>query len=82
MSRVTIQSDDDEVFMVVEKMPEFTYKKRKGAEAIFKFINEKVNYPAIAKEYNITGILSLIVCAFLYKSIAISKSLLSLLRFP
>ena len=50
-----IEADDDEVFMVVEKMPEFTYKKKKGAEAIFKFINEKVSYPAIAKEYNITG---------------------------
>ena len=50
-----IEEDDEEVFMVVEKMPEFTYKKKKGAEAIFKFINEKVSYPAIAKEYNITG---------------------------
>ena len=49
------EEDDEEVFMVVERMPEFTYKGKRGAEAIFKFINEKVVYPPIAKEYNITG---------------------------
>ena len=50
-----IEEDDDKIFMVVEKMPEFTYKKKNGASAIFKFINENLNYPTIAKEYNITG---------------------------
>lgn len=47
--------DDEEFFMVVENMPEFCYKGKTGDAAIFKYINENVKYPAIAKEYNITG---------------------------
>ena len=43
--------NDDEFFMVVENMPEFPG----GDLGLMKYIQENVRYPAIAKEYNITG---------------------------
>ena len=48
---VEIEEDDEEVFMVVENMPEFPG----GDLGLMKFIQKNVRYPAIAKEYNITG---------------------------
>ncbi|MBT3612473.1 MAG: energy transducer TonB [Flavobacteriales bacterium] len=46
-----IEEDDDEFFMVVENMPEFPG----GDLGLMKYIQKNVKYPAIAKEYNITG---------------------------
>jgi len=46
-----VEEDDDEVFMVVENMPEFPG----GDLGLMKYIQKKVKYPPIAKEYNITG---------------------------
>ena len=46
-----VEEDDDEIFMVVENMPEFPG----GQIALFKYIVKNIKYPAIAKEYNITG---------------------------
>ncbi len=43
--------NDAEVFMVVEKMPEFPG----GDAALMKFLNDNVNYPAIAQEHGIQG---------------------------
>jgi TonB family protein len=40
-----------QIFVVVEEMPRFTG----GDEALTKFINENVQYPASAKDKNITG---------------------------
>lgn len=48
---IEIEEDDEEFFMVVENMPEFPG----GDLALMKFIQKNVRYPAIAKEYNITG---------------------------
>ena len=48
---VEIVKDDEEFFMVVENMPEFPG----GDLGLMKFIQKNVRYPAIAKEYNITG---------------------------
>ena len=48
---IEIEEDDDEFFMVVENMPEFPG----GDLGLMKFIQKNVRYPAIAKEYNITG---------------------------
>jgi protein TonB len=45
------EEDDEEFFMVVENMPEFPG----GDLGLMKFIQKNVRYPAIAKEYNITG---------------------------
>mgnify|MGYP000713331308 CR=1 FL=1 len=45
------EEDDEEFFMVVENMPEFPG----GDLGLMKFIQKNVKYPAIAKEYNITG---------------------------
>ena len=45
------EEDDDEFFMVVENMPEFPG----GDLGLMKYIQTHVKYPAIAKEYNITG---------------------------
>ena len=45
------EDDDDEFFMVVENMPEFPG----GDLGLMKYIQKNVKYPAIAKEYNITG---------------------------
>jgi protein TonB len=46
-----VEEDDDEVFMVVENMPEFPG----GDLGLMKYIQRNVKYPPIAKEYNITG---------------------------
>jgi len=46
-----IEEDDDEFFMVVENMPQFPG----GDLGLMKYIQKHVKYPAIAKEYNITG---------------------------
>jgi|TARA_B110000438_G_scaffold303623_1_gene366044 periplasmic protein TonB len=48
---VEVEEDDEEFFMVVENMPEFPG----GDLGLMKFIQKNVKYPAIAKEYNITG---------------------------
>ena len=48
---IEIEEDDEEFFMVVENMPEFPG----GDLGLMKFIQKNVKYPAIAKEYNITG---------------------------
>jgi len=48
---IEIEEDDDEFYMVVENMPEFPG----GDIGLMKYIQKNVNYPAIAKEYNITG---------------------------
>jgi protein TonB len=45
------EEDDDEFFMVVENMPVFPG----GDLGLMKYIQKNVRYPAIAKEYNITG---------------------------
>ncbi|MBT5273981.1 MAG: energy transducer TonB [Flavobacteriales bacterium] len=45
------EKDDEEFFMVVENMPEFPG----GDLGLMKYIQKNVKYPAIAKEYNITG---------------------------
>ncbi len=45
------EESDDEFFMVVENMPEFPG----GDLGLMKYIQKNVKYPAIAKEYNITG---------------------------
>jgi protein TonB len=45
------EEDDEEFFMVVENMPEFPG----GDLGLMKYIQRNVKYPAIAKEYNITG---------------------------
>ena len=45
------EDDDEEFFMVVENMPEFPG----GDLGLMKYIQKHVRYPAIAKEYNITG---------------------------
>jgi len=45
------EEDDDEFFMVVENMPEFPG----GDLGLMRYIQKNVKYPAIAKEYNITG---------------------------
>ena len=48
---IEIEEDDEEFFMVVENMPEFPG----GDLGLMKYIQKNVKYPAIAKEYNITG---------------------------
>ncbi|MEE2953732.1 MAG: energy transducer TonB [Bacteroidota bacterium] len=48
---IEIEEDDDEFFMVVEQMPIFPG----GDLGLMKYIQRNVRYPAIAKEYNITG---------------------------
>ena len=45
------EEDDEEFFMVVENMPVFPG----GDLGLMKYIQKNVKYPAIAKEYNITG---------------------------
>lgn len=45
------EESDEEFFMVVENMPEFPG----GDLGLMKYIQKNVKYPAIAKEYNITG---------------------------
>ena len=45
------EEDDEEFFMVVENMPVFPG----GDLGLMKYIQKNIKYPAIAKEYNITG---------------------------
>jgi TonB family protein len=44
-------ADQEEIFVVVEEMPSFPG----GDVALLKYIYEKINYPEIAKDQNITG---------------------------
>lgn len=56
---IEIEEDDsdDAIYKVVEKMPEFPG----GSQAMFKYLAENIQYPAIAKENNIQG---RVVCSF------------------
>ena len=58
---IEIQTEDDKeeevVFMVVEKMPEFPG----GQQALFKYLSENVKYPVIAQENGIQG---RVICQF------------------
>ena len=47
----TDESDEEAIYVVVETMPEFPG----GDLGLMKYIQKNVKYPAIAKEYNITG---------------------------
>lgn len=49
--------DEDVVFVVVDKMPEFPG----GQQALFKYLSENVKYPVIAQE---SGIQGRVVCQF------------------
>lgn len=42
---------EDEIFQVVEQDPEFPG----GVEALYKFVQQNIKYPQLAKENNITG---------------------------
>ena len=44
-------SDDDEVFQVVEEMPEFTG----GMPALMAFLSKNIHYPQLAKELGVQG---------------------------
>lgn len=44
-------SDDDEVFQVVEEMPEFTG----GMQALMAFLSKNIHYPQLAKELGVQG---------------------------
>ena len=57
-----VEDDDDEVFMIVESMPKFKCMKFKGDKkeycgelGLMKYFSVNTKYPAIAKEYGITG---------------------------
>lgn len=50
--------EDDVVFVVVEKMPEFPG----GQQAMFKFISDNLKYPTIAQENGIQG---RVICQFI-----------------
>ena len=52
-----VEKDEDVVFVAVEKAPEFPG----GQEALYKFLNKNLNYPAAAKE---SGIQGRIICQF------------------
>lgn len=54
---VCAQEEPQEVFMVVEQMPEFPG----GTQGLFQFLSENVKYPVIAQENNIQG---RVVCSF------------------
>lgn len=43
--------EEDEIFQVVEQDPEFPG----GVEALYKFVQQNIKYPQLAKENNITG---------------------------
>lgn len=47
----SVMETEDEVFMAVEEMPEFPG----GEAAMFKFIAENMEYPALARENNVQG---------------------------
>jgi len=55
-----VEEDDDEIFHVVQSMPEFKCmkfgkKEYCGNEALAEFLQRNIKYPPIAKEYDITG---------------------------
>ncbi|MCF8235334.1 MAG: M56 family metallopeptidase [Bacteroidales bacterium] len=45
------QEDDDEIFVVVEQMPEF----KDGRKGLYKYLAEKITYPSEAMKKNIEG---------------------------
>jgi len=45
------QEDDDEIYVVVEQMPEF----KDGREGLYKYLGEKIRYPEEAVKNNIEG---------------------------
>jgi len=45
------EEKEDEIFQVVEQDPEFPG----GVEALYKFVQQNIKYPQLAKENNITG---------------------------
>ena len=49
--------EDDEVYVVVDKMPEFPG----GEQAMFRYLSENLKYPAIAQENGIQG---RVICQF------------------
>ena len=51
------EEEEEVVFMVVEKMPEFPG----GQQALFKYLSENVKYPVIAQENGIQG---RVICQF------------------
>ncbi len=51
------KESSEEIFMVVEEMPEF----REGAVALMKFITQSIRYPVVAQENGIQG---RVVCSF------------------
>ena len=51
------EEEEEVVFVVVEKMPEFSG----GQQALFKFLSENVKYPVIAQENGIQG---KVICQF------------------
>ena len=56
--KISGQSEDDAVYSVVEKMPEFPG----GQAALIKYLSENVEYPLIAKENGIQG---RVLCEFI-----------------
>lgn len=52
-----VEEVEDEIFVVVEKMPEFPG----GQQALFQYLSEHVKYPVIAQENGIQG---KVVCQF------------------
>ena len=54
---IIVSEEEDVVFTVVEKMPEFPG----GQQALFKYLSENVTYPVIAKENGIQG---RVICQF------------------
>lgn len=45
------EEEEEEIFQVVEQDPEFPG----GVEALYKFVQQNIKYPQLAKENNITG---------------------------
>ena len=54
---VEVEEVEDEIFIIVEKMPEFPG----GQQALFKYLSENVKYPVIAQENGIQG---RVICQF------------------
>ena len=67
------EEDDEEFFMVVENMPEFPG----GDLGLMKYIQKNVRYPAIAKEYNITGKVYFLLIRFDFKWIVAESGCVS-----
>ncbi len=55
IAQVTVEDEEeeveDEIFQVVEQDPEYPG----GVDALYKFIQQNLKYPQLAKENNITG---------------------------